>query len=225
MSLLQRGKPEKRPHYESMLQLSVERLGQLVEDILNLSRLEIAHYQPRELGLTDLNALISQIVTLHQPQAEAAGLELAFQADSTLPLVDGDYNQLSQLVTNLVVNSLHYTRQGSVNVITETLRSQDQVRLYIQDTGVGILPEDVPHVFERFYRGNHRQAEDIPGTGLGLAIVREIVEIHHGEITVSSQVDEGTCFEVTLPVAQSDGGMLRSATDADISIGNERSTQ
>lgn len=204
MSLLQRGKPEKRPHYEAMLHLSVERLGQLVEDILNLSRLEIAQHQPRELALTDLNALVGQIVTLHQPQADAAGLALQFDADPTLPLIDGDYNQLSQLVTNLLVNSLHYTRQGSVRVMTRCLSSQDKVLLCIEDTGVGILPEDVPHVFERFYRGNHRQAEDIPGTGLGLAIVREIVEIHHGEIAISSQVDVGTSIQVVLPTAQAE---------------------
>src|SRR5436190_21794877 len=74
MSLLQRGKQEKRAHYEVMLQSSVERLGQLVEDILNLSRVEIAHYQPRELEPTDLNAIIGQIVATHKAQAERAGL-------------------------------------------------------------------------------------------------------------------------------------------------------
>ena len=107
LSLLQRGKQDKRVHYEAMLQTSAERLGQLVEDILNLSRLEISHYQPREMGPTDLNAVISQVVTLHQPQAESAGLRLSFNADRDLPLIFGDYNQLSQLVTNLVVNALH----------------------------------------------------------------------------------------------------------------------
>lgn len=212
MSLLYRGKPERRPHYENMLQQSTERLGQLVEDILNLSRLEIAHYQPRETELTDLNALISQIVSHHQPQADAAGLTLSFAPDSTLPLVDGDYNQLSQLVTNLLVNSLNYTRRGSVHVSTEWLRNQDRMELRIQDTGVGILPEDIPYLFERFYRGNHRQADEIPGTGLGLTIVREIVDIHHGEITLSSRVDAGSCFRVLLPIAQSERAKSSSRT-------------
>ncbi len=202
MSLLQRGKPEKRAHYEDMLALSVDRLGQLVEDILNLSRLEIAHYQPRELAATDLNALIRQIVTLHQPQADATGLTLSFDTSGDLPLIDGDYNQLSQLFTNLLVNSLNYTSQGGVKIGTQFLPDQEQICVYIQDTGVGILPEDLPHLFERFYRGNHRQANDIPGTGLGLAIVQEIVDIHGGTINVSSQVDAGTCFEITLPIAQ-----------------------
>ncbi len=202
MSLLHRGKPEKRAHYEAMLEASVQRLGQLVEDILNLSRLEIAQYQPKELEPTDLNAVINQIINLHAPQAESVGLGLRFEADAGVPLIDGDFNQLSQLVTNLIVNSLHYTHRGGVAVRTLAPSGREPVVLTVEDTGVGILPDDLPHVFERFYRGNHRQAHDIPGTGLGLAIVKEIVEIHHGEIAVESRIDEGTRFEVKLPVHQ-----------------------
>lgn len=202
MSLLQRGKHEKRAHYEAMLQNSVERLGQLVEDILNLSRLEIAHYLPIELEPTDLNAIVNQIVSLHQPQAESAGLHLTFQAAKDLPLIHGDFNQLSQLVTNLLVNSLRYTARGSVNVSTASPNGHEKVILAVEDTGIGILPDDLPHVFDRFYRGNHRQPSEIPGTGLGLAIVKEIVDIHQGEISVESKVDQGTRFEVKLPVRQ-----------------------
>jgi len=200
MSLLQRGKPEKRTHYEVMLQSSVERLGQLVEDILNLSRVEIAHYQPREFESTDLNAIIGQIVATHQAQAELAGLRLSFYPQPDLPLIAGDYSQLSQLVTNLVLNSLRYTRLGTIQVSTASPNGQEQVVLAVEDTGIGILPEDLPHLFERFYRGNHRQPTEIPGTGLGLAIVKEIVEIHQGRIFVESQVDVGTRFTVSLPV-------------------------
>ncbi len=200
MSLLQRGKPEKRAHYESMLNLSVERLGQLVEDILNLSRLEIAHYQPRELEPTDLNAVVNKIIAVHQAEAESAGLKLQFQPAENLPLIYGDYNQLAQLVTNLVVNALHYTPRGHVRVSTN-LNGGSKVCLEVEDTGIGILPEDVPHVFERFYRGNNRQAGDVPGTGLGLAIVKEIVDIHHGEISLESRPDVGTRVQVTLPIA------------------------
>ncbi len=202
MSLLQRGKQEKRAHYEAMLQNSVERLGQLVEDILNLSRLEIAHYQPREHAPTDLNAVINQIVAVHQPQAESSGLRLAFLAEPDLPLIHGDYNQLSQLVTNLLLNSLRYTTNGHVNVSTTAPNGRDHIVIAIEDTGIGILPEDLPHVFERFYRGNHRQLAEIPGTGLGLAIVKEIVDIHQGEISIESQIDVGTRFMVNLPVKQ-----------------------
>jgi PAS domain S-box-containing protein len=200
MSLLQRGKPDKRPQYEAMLQDSVERLGQLVEDILSLSRVEIAHYQPREHEPTDFNAVINQIVNAHQPQAEAAGVRLNFHGAPDLPLIAGDYNQLSQLVTNLLVNSLRYTPKGSINITTTCPNGREYVRLDIEDTGIGILPEDLPHVFERFYRGNHRHLAEVPGTGLGLAIVKEIVNIHQGEINVETKVDVGTRITVNLPI-------------------------
>ena len=199
VALLQRGKPERRAQYESMLRISVDRLGQLVEDILNLSRLEIAHQQSRSLESTDLNAVIRQVVTLHHPQAESAGIRLLYEPERDLPLISGDYNQLSQLVTNLIVNALNYTREGHVRIVTSLVESGTSVRLMVEDTGIGILPEDLPHLFDRFYRGNHRQPDNIPGTGLGLAIVREIVDIHDGTISVQSEVDQGTKIEVHFP--------------------------
>lgn len=206
MSLLKRGKSEKRAHYEAMLEVSVQRLGQLVEDILNLSRLEIAQYQPRDFAPTDFNAIVSQTVNLHLPQAESNGVTLQLDVDEELPLIYGDYNQLSQLVSNLVVNALNYTPAGCVEVTTYLPNGGSSIGLKVKDTGIGIMPEDQPHVFERFYRGSHRQADHIPGTGLGLAIVKEIVEIHHGSIQLESHPDVGTQVHVILPV-QADPGV------------------
>ena len=208
MSLLQRGNLERRPHYEAMLRDSVDRLGQLIEDILSLSRLEIARYQPSEFAPTDLNAIVRQVVAQYQPQAEAAGLQLLIDTDPDLPLIAGNFNQLSQLITNLVVNGLHFTRQGYVRIKTLQPADPAYVALVVEDTGVGILPDDLPHVCERFYRGNHRQVEDIPGTGLGLAIVQEIVTIHRGTLSIASEVDVGTRVEVLLPVEHPDSSQL-----------------
>lgn len=202
LALLQRGKPERRAQYESMLRVSVDRLGQLVEDILNLSRIEISHQKVPTLEPTDLNGVISQVVSLHQPQADAAGIKLVFKPDPSLPLIGGDYNQLSQLVTNLVANALNYTPDGQILVSTSLLSDEHAISMVVEDTGIGILADDLPHLFDRFYRGNHRQENDIPGTGLGLAIVREIVDIHDGSITVSSEVDKGTRFDVRFPVEE-----------------------
>ncbi len=202
VALLQRGKPERRAQYETMLRVSVERLGQLVEDILNLSRIEIAHQKKHVLEPTDLNGVASQVVSLHQPQAEAAGIRLVYEPDPTLPLMAGDFNQLSQLVTNLVANALNYTRDGQILVSTSYVQDDNTIRLVIEDTGIGIMAEDLPHLFDRFYRGNHRQKNDIPGTGLGLAIVREIVDIHEGSITVSSEIDKGTKIDVRFHVEE-----------------------
>jgi signal transduction histidine kinase len=138
-------------------------------------------------------------------------LRLSFQPEQDLPLIHGDYNQLSQLVTNLLINSLRYTRKGNVLLSTAAPNGRERVVISVEDTGIGILPEDLPHVFERFYRGNHRQPADIPGTGLGLAIVKEIVEIHQGDIQVESNVDVGTIFTVSLPVQQESKANPRSS--------------
>jgi two-component system sensor histidine kinase BaeS len=195
--LLERGQPEKQAHYRTVLKQQTQRLSQLVEDILDLSRLEIASHDVL-LGPVDLAAVIDQIVTAHQPRAEASGLTLTFAAADHLPTVRGDIHQLIQVMTNLVVNALNYTPQGWVRV---TMTAQgERVYLCVADSGLGIAPEDLPHIFERFYRGRQARQRDIPGTGLGLAIVKEIVELHHGSITVDSQVNEGTTFRVDLPV-------------------------
>jgi signal transduction histidine kinase len=110
-----------------------------------------------------------------------------------------DANQLAQVVTNLIANALSYTAAGYVRV--STLAENTEVCLSVADSGSGIAPDDLPHVFERFYRGQHVLKNDVPGTGLGLAIVKEIVDLHEGHIEVDSQPGHGTTFRVWLPIA------------------------
>ncbi len=203
-NLLERGKPEKYPHYLNVLKQQTQRLSQLVEDILDLSRLEIAK-QNVLFGSVDLSAVIDQIVTAHQPRAEATGLTLTFAADDDMPPVRGDIHQLTQVMTNLIVNALNYTPQGWVRVTMTG--GGGQVRVRVADSGQGIASDDLPHLFERFYRGHEARQRDIPGTGLGLAIVKEIVDLHHGTIVVDSQVGEGT----TSLAAAANGPGRRSA--------------
>jgi len=144
-----------------------------------------------------LNEVVEQVVLAHQPRAEADGLLLTFEPTSPLPPVRADANQLAQVVTNLIANALSYTSAGTVRV--STYAENDQVCLSVADSGSGIAPEDLPHLYERFYRGQHVLKNDVPGTGLGLAIVKEIVDLHEGRIEVDSQPDKGTTFRVWLP--------------------------
>ncbi len=104
------------------------------------------------------------------------------------------------MITNLVANALSYTTAGHVRV--STYLQDDRVCLCIEDSGSGIPAEDLPHIFERFYRGHLVSKNDIPGTGLGLAIVKEIVDLHLGNIEVDSQPGQGAIFKVWLPLAQ-----------------------
>jgi len=111
----------------------------------------------------------------------------------------GEHNQLAQVITNLLANAIHYTPAGRVRVTTS--QTDGYVCLTVQDTGIGIEPEDLPHIFNRFYRGRRAGQSNIPGSGLGLGIVKEIVDLHQGRIEVDSQVGGGSTFRVWLPIA------------------------
>jgi signal transduction histidine kinase len=197
VELLQRGSAEKRAHYLTVLKQQAGRLTQLIEDILNLSRLELGGGRVT-FGPVNLNYIVDQVVTAHQPRAEATGLTLTFAPGLDLPPVRGEVNQLAQVVTNLLVNALNYTLEGAVRV--STFQTTQEACLQVKDTGIGIDSEDLPNVFDRFYRGRRSQRSETPGTGLGLAIVKEIVDVHDGRIEVNSQVKQGTTFKVWLPL-------------------------
>jgi signal transduction histidine kinase len=111
---------------------------------------------------------------------------------------------MMQVLESLVTNAIHYTlAEGEVVVSVNEERADGHVWavVAVSDTGIGIPPEEMPHVFERFFRGERARLMDVPGTGLGLAISREIVELHGGRMMVESKVDEGSTFAIWLPVA------------------------
>jgi signal transduction histidine kinase len=200
IDLLGRGKPEKQGQYIQVLHQQVRRVAALVDDILDLSRLEARKEQGLIYRSVALNELVDQVVLAHQPRAEANGLRLTFEPAPNLPPVRADSNQLAQVVTNLVANALSYTTAGYVQVSTRA--ENDGAYLCVADSGSGIAPDDLPHLFERFYRGRQVLKNDVPGTGLGLAIVKEIVDLHEGRLEVDSQLGQGTTFQVWLPVAE-----------------------
>jgi len=202
VELLEHGRAEKHSHYLSVVKQQSRRLGQLVDDILNLSRLEMGR-ERTAFGAVDLNFVVEQIVAAHQPRAESSGLAFSFEPLLGLPAVRGEVNQLAQVVTNLVINALNYTPAGEVRV--STFAAAGEACLQVADTGIGIDPEDLPNIFDRFYRGRGSQRSETPGTGLGLAIVKEIVELHDGRIDVNSQLKQGTTFKVWLPLLHDNG--------------------
>jgi PAS domain S-box-containing protein len=194
VDLLEYGKPEKREQYMHVIRQQVRRVVQLIEDILNLSRLELGADKVR-FGSVALNSLTAQVVAVHQPTAEAKNLTLTFAPYADLPAVRGEESQLAQVITNLIGNAINYTPAGEIHV--RTAASDHEVLIEVRDTGLGIAPDDLPHLFERFYRGS--RTRQIRGTGLGLAIAMEIVELHDGRIEVESEAGVGTTFRVYLP--------------------------
>ena len=148
----------------------------------------------------DLNQVAENVVTAHLPMADASGILLEFEPFQELPQIFGEKDQITRAVTNLVSNAVRYTLHGRVSV--RTYVSQDQVCIEIQDTGVGIEAGDIPHIFERFYRGRNVRQSKIHGTGLGLAIVKEIVDLHNGNIKVESEAEGGSTFVMELPIIE-----------------------
>lgn len=199
LSLLDSGKPEKRERYMHVLHEQAARLGQLIEDILDLSRLDTKTTRP-EFQFFDLNELLDQAILAQQPKAGAKKIALLFRPGATLPLFYGLPHQISRMITNLVANAINYTPAGQVIIQSEA--SDDKIVITVRDSGIGIDPEDIPFLFERFYRGRLTSQSDMPGTGLGLAIVKEVIEAHQGQIEVESQPGQGSFFKVTLPIIE-----------------------
>lgn len=198
--LLSRGKPEKRAVYEEALRQSIHRLTRLSEDVINVIRLDLFKGDV-VFSAIDLNEVAALVVDSRFSVAQGHGLKLVLQAGESLPFVWAERKQLSQLITNLVENSLNYTKQGQVTVCTAWDAERSQVRLEVADTGVGIGSEDLPHIFERFYRGRTVGQSNIPGTGLGLAVAKDIAVLFGGTIEVHSELNKGSRFTVWLPAA------------------------
>lgn len=196
MTLLHTGKPEKREKYWEVFHDQLLRLQHLVEDILDFSRLASTEQRNTSVPV-DLNEIVEETVYAQRVRAESAGLALSFQPTENLSPVQADAGQLAQVVTNLLVNAINYTPSGEVKV--RTYQNGRGTCLEVQDTGIGIAPEDMSHLFERFYRGHRVQKENIPGTGLGLSIVKKIVELIEGHIEIESEVGEGTTARVLFP--------------------------
>jgi two-component system NtrC family sensor kinase len=196
--LLKSASPERQDRFLAVIMEQSSLLTRLVEDILDLSRLTVSKNRKTAFEDANLNVLVDQAFAAHIPVAEDAGIKLIFEPDPDLPLIHAEQSQIARMVTNLVSNAIRYTTQGQV--MLQTCYKNGMVGFIVQDTGVGVEPQDLPHIFERFYRGQNVRQSGIPGTGLGLAIVKEIVNLHEGTIEIESVVGRGTTFRIWLPL-------------------------
>jgi signal transduction histidine kinase len=201
LDLMERGKPENRDQYAKDMRGQIRRLSNLIEDILDLTRLYDADLSLQFSSL-DLNTIVRETCNLMRDSAATKELTLNIELADNLPELRGEVSYLMRLVENLVANAIKYTLVGSVTVRTEHHANVQSICLVIRDTGIGITPYDISQLFKRFHRGQTARDNGIPGTGLGLAIVKEIAELHSGEITVESEVAKGTTFRVWLPLAR-----------------------
>jgi signal transduction histidine kinase len=204
LELLARGRPEKREEYRQTMRRETFRLETLIEDLLDLSQLDSRatafHYEP-----TNINFLTVELIQDRSALAAERGLMFDCHLAADLPLTDIDPRRFTQVMSNLTMNAINYTPVGGTVTLATAVGQEDHsdwVTFTVRDTGRGISQQEIPYLFERFYRGDASHKSTAHGTGLGLAICKQIVEQMGGHITVDSQLGAGTAFTVWLRPAR-----------------------
>jgi GAF domain-containing protein len=202
LDLLDKGRTEKFADYLETLHRETSRLIDLIEDLLTVSRLDAGTAEMEPIWI-DLNSMATGLVEDRRRLVARVDLSIDFDPQADLPLVRADERMISQVVANLMTNAVNYTPPGGkITVRTDTIADGEKkwARLAVVDTGLGIPENELPRLFERFFRGSASRARGISGTGLGLAICKEILDRHGGRITGTSQAGRGSAFTIWLPV-------------------------
>ncbi len=190
--------PERLSEHTSALEDQVDHLKHLLEDLRVLSHFS-REQTTLHLELNDLNKLVERVYKTYEPVAVNKQQTLRLSVDKDAPLVLLDTRLIERVLVNLVSNAINYTEAGKA-IHIRTVYTPNWVEISIQDEGVGISEDDLPHIFDRFYRASQAREMLVQGTGLGLAIVKEVVERHRGRVQVQSQIGIGSTFTCYLPM-------------------------
>jgi two-component system sensor histidine kinase BaeS len=191
--------PETRDRYLAIIQDETRRVEHIVGDLLDLARLESGG-DSLELQDVPLEDLFGRVVARHERDAAQKNVTIATNIAPGAEIVTGDPMRLEQAFQNLAANALRHTPAGGRITLGAELDARDVV-ISVRDTGSGISPEHLAHVFDRFYKVDPARAGQRTGSGLGLSIVKAIVERHRGRISVASRPGEGTWFTIRLPLS------------------------
>jgi two-component system OmpR family sensor kinase len=205
--------PEAQKQAAHLIYTESIRMHRMVLDLLDLARLDAGTFDLQVAPL-DLAALLKNIVEKFSPQARASQIDILVET-SPLPTLSGDGDRLAQVFTNLVDNALKFTPSGG-RITLRTSQVGQEVLVDVIDTGVGISPQDLPHIFDRFYQTDpSRTGGGKHGSGLGLAIVKEIMATHGGKISARSQLGTGSTFTVSLPLSFKKGETIAARQKSD----------
>jgi PAS domain S-box-containing protein len=191
---------DQQKHYSKMIVQGVDNMSKLVNNLLDLGRIDFGvGLQVENIPVLDI---LERVTSGLQLQAKQKNISLGVEIPKNMPhAVEADQALLHQGVYNLVENALKYTPEGG-EVTIRLIAAPDTLTFAIQDTGIGISEQDIPRLFEKFYRGTNREALSQRGTGLGLAIVKSIAERHGGKVWVESELGKGSVFHLQIPITQ-----------------------
>jgi two-component system, OmpR family, phosphate regulon sensor histidine kinase PhoR len=191
--------PGASDRFVDIIDRNAQRLGALVEDLLDLSRIESKEYRP-DVAPVQLRTLADQVLSLLRPRVEEKSIDVGNEIPADLPTARADRKALEQVFTNLLDNAIKYCGPGT-RVRLRAQQAGSVLRVEIADSGPGIEPRHLPRLFERFYRVDSGRSRDMGGTGLGLSIVKHLVEAMQGTIGVDSAPGRGATFWFTLPIS------------------------
>ena len=191
--------PPQRRQFVEAIRTNALRMQRLVDDLLDLSRIESGSWQPR-FATVDLKAAVGEVVSALSSAARRKGIEIEALVPEDASTLEADPLAIRQVLTNLAENALRYTTAGRITIFTRA--GEGRVTIGVSDTGIGIPPEHQSRIFERFYRVDAGRSREGGGTGLGLAIVKHLVESHGGRVAVTSEVGRGTTVTATFPIRQ-----------------------
>ncbi|UCD27951.1 MAG: PAS domain-containing protein [Planctomycetota bacterium] len=199
---------QKREFYK-IIQLETDRLQRMIGNILDISRIESGIVVVDREWMAP-NEMIKDVLGMISPQADEKDISLQCELGESLPEIRADRDMLYRTVLNLVSNAIKYTQQsGCITVRTNVDEDTDRYVITVTDNGMGISADDLPHIFDRFYRSKDCGA-DAKGTGLGLSLVKQIVEkVHHGQVSVASERGKGTTVKLYFPIERSIHGVVR----------------
>jgi signal transduction histidine kinase len=199
LEMINTGMIQLTPTIQAQMTEEAERLIRLVNSLLELSKVEDG-YLPLQRQAFDIVPLIKGLVTTFAAASLHAQCRFHLHVPPNLPCVYADCDRVKQILINLISNAITYTPNGTITIRAET--HGDLLWIAVEDTGIGIAQADLPKVFERFWRADPSRNTQTGGCGIGLAITKRLVELHGGQITVESEVQKGSVFRFSLPIAQ-----------------------
>jgi two-component system phosphate regulon sensor histidine kinase PhoR len=190
-------KEEVAYQFVQVIKRQSDRLTKIVEDLLALSKIELKEFQLK-IETLPFHELAEDVLRYIQEATEKKKISISLELPTPL-MVKGDRHYLEQILINLIDNAIKYGREGGKITVSAVQRNQSEVEISVIDNGIGIPKEDLPRIFERFYRVDKGRSQELGGTGLGLSIVKHLISAHGGRVWAESQFGEGSTFYFTLP--------------------------